>query len=217
MVRGALANLILHNIDEPHVWHGNTLTGAETYGGLFTDAPALFDVILMNPPFGGKEGKDAQTRFVLFRTNETAFAQTKRKLLDECDLWCIVSLPSGAFVNAGAGVKTNLLFFTRGKPTERIWYYDLSDIKMGKKRPLTLAYFEEFFRLLAARGDSDHSWTVERKEIEARGYDLKAVNPNAKRDEDVGTPEELLDIFEAKGREVTEALAALRAMTGRKG
>jgi len=244
----ALANLILHNIDEPHIWHGNTLTGAETYGGLFTDAPALFDVILMNPPFGGKEGKDAQTRFayktgatqvlflqhvidslkpggrcgivldegVLFRTNETAFAQTKRKLLDECDLWCIVSLPSGAFVNAGAGVKTNLLFFTRGKPTERIWYYDLSDIKMGKKSPLTLAHFEEFFRLLPARGDSDHSWTVERKEIEARGYDLKAVNPNAKRDEDTRTPEELLDIIEAKGREVAEALAALRALTGKK-
>ncbi len=49
---------MLHNIDEPHIWHGNTLTGAETYGGLFADAPALFDVILMNPPFGGKEGKD---------------------------------------------------------------------------------------------------------------------------------------------------------------
>jgi type I restriction enzyme M protein len=244
----ALANLILHNIDEPHIWHGNTLTGAETYRGLFTDAPALFDVILMNPPFGGKEGKDAQTRFayktgatqvlflqhvidslkpggrcgivldegVLFRTNETAFAQTKRKLLDECDLWCIVSLPSGAFVNAGAGVKTNLLFFTRGKPTERTWYYDLSDIKMGKKRPLTFAHFEECFRLLPTRGDSDHSWTVERKEIEARGYDLKAVNPNARRDEDTRTPEELLDIIEAKGREVAEALAALRALTGKK-
>ena len=145
------------SVDEPHVWHGNALTGQETYGGLFADAPALFDVILMNPPFGGKEGKEAQTRFayktgatqvlflqhvidslkpggrcgivldegVLFRTNETAFVQTKRKLLDECDLFCLVSLPPGTFVNAGAGVKTNLLFFTRGRPTERIWYYDL--------------------------------------------------------------------------------------------
>jgi type I restriction enzyme M protein len=153
---------------------------------------------------------------VLFRTNETAFAQTKRKLLDESDLWCIVSLPSGAFVNAGAGVKTNLLFFTRGKPTERIWYYDLSDIEMGKKSPLMLGHFEEFFRLLPARSDSDHSWTVERKEIDARGYDLKAVNPHAKRHEDTRTPEELLDIIEAKGREVAEALAALRGLTGKK-
>lgn len=242
-----LANLALHDIDDPHIWHGNTLTGQETYGGLFRDAPALFDVILMNPPFGGKEGKDAQTRFayktgatqvlflqhvidalkrggrcgivldegVLFRTNETAFVQTKRKLLDECDLWCIVSLPAGAFVNAGAGVKTNLLFFTKGQPTERIWYYDLSDVKVGKKNPLTLAKFEEFFRLLSTRGASEHSWTADRKEIEERGYDLKAVNPHAKKNDDLRTPEELLDLIEAKGREVTEAISTLRAMLTR--
>ena len=189
----ALANLVLHNIDEPHIWHGNTLTGAETYGGLFQDAPQLHDVVLMNPPFGGKEGKDAQTRFpyktgatqvlflqhvidslkpnsgrcgivldegVLFRTNETAFVQTKRKLLDDCDLWCIVSLPGGVFTAAGAGVKTNLLFFTKGKPTEKIWYYDLSDIKVGKRTPFLLEKFEEFFKLLPTRGDSERSWTV---------------------------------------------------------
>ena len=59
----ALANLVLHDVDEPHLWHGNTLTGAETYAGLFADAPDLHDIILMNPPFGGREGQDAQTRF----------------------------------------------------------------------------------------------------------------------------------------------------------
>ena len=85
---------------------------------------------------------------VLFRTNETAFMQTKRKLLDDCNVWCILSLPSGTFVNAGAGVKTNLVFFTKGQATEKIWYYDLSDIKVGKKSPLIRSQFEEFFRLL---------------------------------------------------------------------
>jgi type I restriction enzyme M protein len=239
----ALANLVLHGIDEPHIWHGNTLTGAETYGGLFSGAPALYDVILMNPPFGGKEGKDAQTRFayktgatqvlflqhvidslkpggrcgivldegVLFRTNETAFVQTKTKLLDDCDLWCIISLPGGVFTAAGAGVKTNLLFFTKGKPTEKVWYYDLSDIKVGKRIPFTIDRFEEFFKLLPNRGDSDRSWTVTRQEIEAKNYDLKAVNPNAKSDEDTRTPEELLDFIEAKGKEVAEALKKLRS------
>lgn len=238
----ALANLVLHNIDEPHVWHGNTLTGAETYGGLFQDAPPLHDVVLMNPPFGGKEGKDAQTRFpyktgatqvlflqhvidtlkptgrcgivldegVLFRTNETAFVQTKRKLLDDCDLWCIVSLPGGVFTAAGAGVKTNLLFFTKGKPTEKIWYFDLSDIKVGKKMPFTLKHFEDFFRLLPNRADSERSWTVPRQQLEAKNYDLKAVNPNRKSTEDTRTPEELLTVIESKGREVAAALAALR-------
>lgn len=243
----ALANLILHGIDEPHIWHGNTLTGNEIYGGLFQDAPVLYDVVLTNPPFGGKEGKEAQTRFayktgatqvlflqhvidslrpngrcgivldegVLFRTNETAFVQTKRKLLDDCDLWAIVSLPGGAFVNAGAGVKTNLLFFTRGIPTEQIWYYDLSDIKVGKKTPLTSAHFEEFFRLLPQKAESERSWTVSRAEIEAQGYDLKAVNPNRKVETDERTPEDILDTIEALGCEVKAALALLRNKNGK--
>jgi len=59
----ALANLILHGVDEPRVWHGNTLTGQEVYGELFKGAPQFFDCVMMNPPFGGKEGKEAQTQF----------------------------------------------------------------------------------------------------------------------------------------------------------
>jgi type I restriction enzyme M protein len=189
----ALANLVLHGIDEPHLWHGNTLSDVETYGELFRGAPRFFDYVLMNPPFGGKERKGAQTQFdyktnatqvlflqhvlssmkvgskcgivldegVLFRTNETAFVQTKRKLLEEFDVWCIVSLAGGVFSSAGAGVKTNLMFFTKGRPTEKIWYYDLSDMKVGKKTPLTAAHFEEFFHLLPSRGDSERSWTVD--------------------------------------------------------
>ena len=238
----ALANMVLHGIEEPCLWHGNTLTGSETYGGLFQDAPALFDVVLTNPPFGGKEGKDAQTRFayktratqvlflqhvidslkpagrcgmvldegVLFRTNEQAFVQTKRKLLDACDLWCIVSLPQGVFTAAGGSSKTDLLFFTKGEPTERIWYYDLSDLKVGKKTPLTLDKFKEFFHRLPERADSDRSWTVTRQEIEDKDFDLKAVNPHAPDRGDRRTPEELLSLIEAKGREVAEALAVLR-------
>ena len=243
----ALANLVLHGIDEPHLWHGNTLTGGETYGGLFQSAPPLFDVILTNPPFGGKEGAEAQTHFafktgatqvlflqhvvdhlkpggrcgivldegVLFRTNESAFVRTKRKLLHECDLWCIVSLPGGVFTAAGAGVKTNLLFFTKGRRTERIWYYDLSDVKVGKKTPFTLDKFADFFRLLPERAESARSWTVTREQIEAKNYDLKAVNPNAKSDGDNRTPGELLEIIDAKGREVAEALSVLRSQAGR--
>lgn len=305
----ALANLVLHGIDKPNLWHGNTLTGMEIYGGLFEGAPQTFDIVLTNPPFGGKESKEAQTNFdyktsatqvlflqhviralrdggrcgivldegFLFRTNQEAFVKTKRKLLDDCDLWCVVSLPGGVFTQAGAGVKTNLLFFTKGQPTRKIWYYDLTDIKVRKKTPLTLQHFEDFFRLLPTRADSELSWTVdmdERKRIaaeEARPlkeqstaagqqaaqwkdrlkelkkaksqdigaieaaeakvkeltrkakqlaskakaiedsvYDLKAVNPNKKPVVDTRTPEELMDIIEAKGREVAAALAELR-------
>ncbi|MFN5515729.1 MAG: N-6 DNA methylase, partial [Cyanobacteriota bacterium] len=217
----ALANLVLHGIDQPHIWHGNTLSGAKTYDELFQNAPRLFDVGLMNPPFGGKESKEVKDTFtyktgstqvlfiqhilnslkpngrcgivldegILFRTNETAFVQTKKKLLDDTDVWCIVSLPGGVFTSAGAGVKTNIVFFTKGKSTEKIWYYDLSDIKVLKKNPLTADHFADFFKLLPTRGDSERSWTVTREEIEAKNYDLKAVNPNAPDQEDTRRPE----------------------------
>ncbi len=237
----ALANLVLHEIDHPHIWHGNTLTGRVDYGELFTGAPEQFKVVLTNPPFGGKEGKEAQANFdfktgstqvlflqkviadlktdgrcgmvvdegLLFRVNENAFVQTKRRLLEECDLWCVVSLPGGVFTQAGAGVKTNLLFFTKGTPTESIWYYDLSDMKVGKRQPLTLAHFDEFFRLLPKREDSENSWTVNIADIREHNYDLKAVNPNKKSEIDTRTPEELLAVIEAKGREIAEALKGL--------
>lgn len=115
-------------------------------------------------------------------------------------------------MNAGAGVKTNLLFFTRGGPTERIWYYDLSDVKVGKKTPLTVQHFEDFFARLPKREASERSWTVERAALEQKGYDLKAVNPNAKVEEDTRTPEEILDLIEAKQRDIAEAIARLRAI-----
>jgi type I restriction enzyme M protein len=199
----ALANLVLHGIDEPHLWHGNTLTREEIYSGLYQNAPGQFDVILTNPPFGGKEGEDAQTRFayksratevlflqdvmeslkpggrcaivlpegILFQTNQDAFVKTKRRLLDTCDLWCVLSLPGGVFTATGAGVKTNVLFFTKGRPTHKIWYFDLSDVKVAKKTPFTRPQLAGFFELLPTRADSDRSWTIN---IAARRRKAKA-------------------------------------------
>ena len=241
----ALANLVLHGIDCPHIWHGNTLTGTEDYAGLFEDAPAHFDVILTNPPFGGKEGMEAQSRFayrttatqvlflqhvidtladggrcgmvvdegLLFRTNETAFAQTKRKLLEECDLHCIVSLAPGVFTTAGAGVKTNILFFKKGKPTKTIWYYEVlpeERERFTKTAPVTLRHFDGFFKLLKRRGDSEYSWTVSIDEIKERNYDLKAVNPHRKGDVDTRTPADLLAEIERHNVELKKALTDLR-------
>ena len=306
----ALANLVLHGIDEPHLWHGNTLTREEIYSGLYQNAPGQFDVILTNPPFGGKEGEDAQTRFafksratevlflqdvmetlkpggrcaivlpegILFQTNQDAFVKTKRRLLDTCDLWCVLSLPGGVFTATGAGVKTNVLFFTKGKATEKIWYFDLSAVKVAKKTPFTRAQLAEFFKLLPTRADSDLSWTIDiagrrrkakeeadalrttanepksrlkkhqealdhlkkvkakpeeqeatrqlitacereirdtdskAQSIEDAAFDLKAVNPNAKTEEDTRTPAELIELIEMKGREVQEFLAMLKAL-----
>ncbi len=240
----ALANLVLQGIDEPHIWHGNTLTGRETYGGLFIGAPQSYDVVLTNPPFGGKESREAQTNFayktsstqvlflqhvmdslkpggkcgivmdegVLFRTNETAFVQTKRKLLNEFDLWCIVSLPPKVFVTAGAASKTNLLFFTKGRPTKEIWYYDLSDINVTKKQPLTMEHFEEFFKLLPTREESERSWKVSIEEIIQKNYDLKAVNPNKKNHVDNRSPEELISLIEEQNKILLEAIEQIKGI-----
>ncbi|MBN2011708.1 N-6 DNA methylase, partial [candidate division KSB1 bacterium] len=251
---------------------------------------------------------------LLFRTNEDAFVKTKRKLLDDCNVWCIVSLPAGVFTAAGAGVKTNLVFFSKGKPTENIWYYDLTDVKVRKKTPLTIKHFVDFFKHLPQRAETELSWTVnvidrkrkaaeeakpfketanqkqqqalpvaeriktlknliaktkrqitanekdlksqsdktefkeldlkltqllanvtdqlnetennyksimaefreasaKAKEIEDAVYDLKAVNPNKKQTIDTRTPNELIDIIEAKGKEIAEALAELRKIS----
>ena len=306
----ALANLVLHGIDEPHLWHGNTLTREEIYGGLYQSAPGQFDVILTNPPFGGKEGEDAQTRFayksratevlflqdvmeslkpggrcaivlpegILFQTNQDAFVKTKRRLLDTCDLWCVLSLPGGVFTATGAGVKTNVLFFTKGKPSGKIWYFDLSDVKVAKKTPFTRQQLAEFFELLPIRAAGDHSWTIDiaarrrkakqeadalratayepksrlkkhqetldklkkakakpgklepvkelikacereirdidskAQSIEDAAFDLKAVNPNAKTEEDTRSPAELIEIIRYKGREVQEILGQLEKL-----
>ncbi|MDY6803991.1 MAG: N-6 DNA methylase [Cyanobacteriota bacterium] len=238
----ALANMVLHGIDEPHLWHGNTLAGRTIYDGLFQGVSDRFDVILSNPPFGGKESKEVQNNFefkttstqvlfvqhiidclkpggrcgvvldegFLFRTNEAAFFQTKQKLLTECNVWCIVSLPEGVFVNAGTQLKTNILFFSKGTPTEKIWYYDLSKLKVNKTHPLTLDKFDEFFALLPSRGDSENSWTVSRKEIEEKGYDLKAVNPNAFIKKNSRSRAELLNLIAEKNREVEATLVVFK-------
>jgi len=114
-------------------------------------------------------------------------------------------------VAAGASVKTNLAFFTKGNQTRQIWYYDLSSLKVAKKRPLTATDFEDFFARLPKREDSLRSWTVTRSQIEARGYDLKAVNPNVTEEEDKRTPSELLDIIDSKQKEIAALVAELRS------
>lgn len=244
--------MILHDIDLPRIWHGNTLTGDVTYGDLFAGAPGQFDYILTNPPFGSKEGKTAQAQFsykcgkaqilflqhiidalaeggtcgmvidegVLFHTKTAAYKQTKRKLLDDCHLWCIISLPQGVFVNAGAGVKTDLFFFTKGKRTERVWYYDMTltddfkPRKVNKGNPLTYEAFQDFFERLALDPDdprriSERSWYLSIEEIRKKQYDLKATNENAPDTSDKRTPAELTVIIKEAQRQIEECLRAL--------
>ena len=85
-------------------------------------------------------------------------------------------------------------------------------MKVTKKRPLTLAAFDDFFAKLPGREDSEYSWTVERAAVEASGYDLKAVNPNRKHITDARTPLEIVAEIDERGAEVTAAMGRLRAL-----
>lgn len=117
-------------------------------------------------------------------------------------------------MNAGAASKTNLLFFTKGEPTNEVWYYDLSDLNITKKQQLTVEHFEEFFKLLNPSTlelrEGDRSWRVSIEEIKAKDYDLKAVNPNRKYKGDSRSPDELIAIIESQANEITKAVEILR-------
>lgn len=116
--------------------------------------------------------------WVLFRTNETAFVKTKELIMNEADLHTIVSLPGGVFTSTWAGVKTNLLFFKKWSKTKKVWYYDMSDLKVNKWNPLTFEKFKEFLELYKDKKETQKSWFMSYEEIEAKNFDLKAVNPN---------------------------------------
>jgi len=133
--------------------------------------------------------------------------------MSECNLCCIISLPQNAFLNAGAGVKTNLLFFTKGKPTQKIWYYDMSDIKILKKNPLTLNKFDDFLRRLYSTKEEDRisekSWFIDIETIKSKNYDIKAVNPNVK-EKVIAKPDELIKIIEDSQIKINEGLRRLK-------
>ncbi len=188
----ALANLVLHGIDEPHLGHGSAPSSPGANGGLMDGAPESFDCVLSNlsllsrgSPKGNEPLMPDDSRMgiahmlqhvlqsmkggtgcglvlddrVLLDTG--ALAPTKQDLLEKCDVHCIVSLPAGVFPAAEAHARLNLVFFEQGQPTERIWYYKFPELPAGKKTPLTPEHFEEFFRLLPERADSERSWTVD--------------------------------------------------------
>ena len=128
--------------------------------------------------------------------------------VETCNLWCVLSLPGGVFTATGAGVKTNVLFFTKGKPTDKIWHFDLSDVKVAKKTPFTRQQLAEFFELLPTRAEGRHSWTID---IAARRRNAKQ-KANARTEEDTRSPAELIEIIRNKGREVQEILGKLEKL-----
>ena len=133
-------------------------------------------------------------------------AAVRRKLLEDCNLHTILDLPQGVFT--GAGVKTVVLFFTKGEPTRRIWYYQLNlGRTLGKTNPLSEADLEDFVALQKTQAESENSWTLD---VSALGddCDLSVKNPNKPEVVDNRTTDEILntiaDLNEDSARLINE-------------
>jgi type I restriction enzyme M protein len=231
-------NLILHGIEAPNIIHTNTLS--ETIADI--QERNRFDVILANPPFGGKERKEVQQNFPI-KTSETAFlflqhfikslraggraaivikntflsnsdnaaCALRKELLETCNLHTVLDCPSGTF--QGAGVKTVVLFFEKGAPTRKTWFYQLDPGRnMGKTNPLNDKDMAEFLELQKTYAESEKSWSVEVSGLDPNTFDLSPKNPNAPEEEPLRAPEEILEEIAALDVETTQLLATVRGL-----
>ena len=231
-------NMILHGIEAPNIVHTNSL--AENLADV--QEKHRFDVCLANPPFGGKERKEIQQNFPI-KTGETAFlflqhfikmlkaggragivikntflsnsdnasVALRKLLLESCDLHTVLDLPGGTFT--GAGVKTVVLFFEKGKPTKKTWFYQLNlERNLGKTNPLNEDDLAEFVELQKTQADSDNSWTVDFSDVDEESFDLSAKNPNRNDEVVLREPEEILEEIKKLDQEASEILETIRGL-----
>ena len=234
----AIMNMILHGIEAPNIIHTNTLT--ENLADI--QEKDRMDVILANPPFGGKERKEVQQNFPI-RTGETAFlflqhfikmlkaggragivikntflsntdnasVSLRKLLLESCSLHTVLDCPGGTFL--GAGVKTVVLFFEKGAPTRKVWYYQLDPGRnMGKTNPLNDADLAEFVELQKTFADSPKSWNVDAATIDQTTFDLSVKNPNCGEEVVHRSPQAIMDEIAALDAESADVLANIRAL-----
>ena len=230
----ATMNMIFHGVSAPNIIKANTLAINLTQ----IQEKDRKNVILANPPFGGNERGEVLQNFEI-RSSETAYmfmqhfvkmlkangragivikntflsngdaAAIRKMLLETCNLHTILDLPSGVFT--GAGVKTVVLFFTKGMPTEKVWYYQI-DKHFTKTNPMTEKDLEEFLALQKTKAESEHSWLLDVSTL-GDDYDLSVKNPNKVEEVDERTPQEIansiVELNEMNQNLLNEILALL--------
>ncbi len=234
----AIMNMILHGIDAPNIIHTNSLS--ENLADI--QEKDRFDVILANPPFGGKERKEVQQNFPI-KTGETAFlflqhfikylkaggrgavvikntflsnsdnaATALRKELLESCNLHTV-LDCPSGTFLGAGVKTVVLFFEKGAPTRNIWYYQLDPNRnLGKTNALNDDDLKEFVELHASYADSDKSWTLKIEDVDQGSFDLSVKNPSTPEEAPLREPEEIIAEMAALDTESAEIFESIRGI-----
>lgn len=233
-----IMNMILHGIEAPNIVHTNTL--GENLNDI--QDKDRYDVVLANPPFGGKERKEVQQNFPI-KTGETAFlflqhfikslkaggraaivikntflsntdnaSVSLRKLLLESCNLHTV-LDCPSGTFQGAGVKTVVLFFDKGSPTRSTWYYQLDPGRsLGKTNPLNDDDLAEFVQLQAGFAESAKSWSVAADRIDTTTYDLSVKNPEGGPEVKLRTPQEILDEIAALDAESAAVLGTIREL-----
>ena len=230
-----IMNMIFHGVEAPNIIHTNTL--AENLADI--QEKDRYDVVLANPPFGGKERAEVQQNFPI-KTSETAslFMQhfvkilkaggkagvvikntflsntdnaskaLRKLLLENCNLHTVLDLPGGTFT--GAGVKTVVLFFEKGKPTQNVWFYQLNlDRNLGKTNPLNEKDLADFVNLQKTFDESENSWSLAVKDIDQNTFDLSAKNPNKKEEAALRKPKEILTAMKALDEETADILNSI--------
>ncbi len=231
-------NMILHGIETPNIIHTNTLS--ENLADI--QEKDRYDIVLANPPFGGKERAEVQQNFPI-KCGETAylFLQHFIKILKAPGKAGIVikntflSNADNASVSlrklllescnlhtildlpggtfTGAGVKTVVLFFDKGTATRKIWYYQLNlERNLGKTNPLNENDLAEFVALSQSNGNSENSWTVKIADIDTTTFDLSVKNPNKKEEAALREPQEILEEMKTLDEETNEILNSIMEM-----
>ena len=231
-------NMILHGIDAPNIIHTNTLS--ENLADI--QEKDRHHIVLTNPPFGGKERPEVQQNFPI-RTGETAYlflqhfikilkaggragivikntflsntdnasVSLRKHLLESCNLHTVLDCPGGVF--QGAGVKTVVLFFEKGAPTRKIWFYKLDPGRnLGKTNPLNDDDLAEFVKLQATFADSPKSWTVDAKTIDPATFDLSVKNPSGGEEVKHRSPAAIMEEIAALDAESAAVLAGIRRL-----
>jgi type I restriction enzyme M protein len=143
---------------------------------------------------GGSAGVVIKNTFL--SNIDNASVALRRELLENFNLHTILDCPQGTF--QGAGVKTVVLFFTKGEPTKKIWYYQLKPgRKMGKTNPLNDKDLEDFIELQKKFQDSDLSWEVDISKVNQKTWDLSVKNPNGNDEVIHRSPAEIIAEIEA--------------------
>jgi len=233
-----IMNMILHGVEAPNIIHTNTL--AENLSDI--QEKDRYDVILANPPFGGKERAEVQQNFPI-KTGETAslFLQHFIKILkaggkagivikntflsntDNASIALRKELLSSCNLHTvldlpsgtftGAGVKTVVLFFDKGVNTKKVWFYSLNlDRNLGKTNPLNEKDLTEFIKLQKTKADSENSWTLNIKDIDQNTYDLSAKNPNTPEEAPLREPSEILKAVAKLDKESEDILKTIKGL-----